>query len=138
MKPALTPEVSELGRPLGCAGGAGTCSSRGDHLNKANHGIRNAKKTHRRIPGPAKARSGICVFNECSCGRCSPEGRAPSGSISVGHLRNVLARPNNPATPAQAKTSLRLTLAPKADTARYDRRSPNHQDHLDGQEVGHA
>ena len=50
------------------------------------------------------------------------EGRAPSGSISVEHVRNVLARLNNPATPAQAQTSLR----------------PTHQDHLDGQEVGHA
>lgn len=66
------------------------------------------------------------------------EGRAPSGSISVEHVRNVLARLNNPATPDQAQTSLRLTQAPKADTARYDRLRPTHQDHLDGQEVGHA
>ena len=66
------------------------------------------------------------------------EGRAPSGSISVEHVRNVLARLNNPATPAQAQTSLQLTQAPKADTARYDRLRPTHQDHLDGQEVGHA
>ena len=66
------------------------------------------------------------------------EGMAPSGSISVEHVRNVLARLNNPATPAQAQTSLRLTQAPKADTARYDRLRPTHQDHLDGQEVGHA
>jgi hypothetical protein len=66
------------------------------------------------------------------------EGRTPSGSISVEHVRNVLARLNNPATPAQAQTSLQLTQAPKADTARYDRLRPTHQDHLGGQEVGHA
>src|SRR3989344_4666215 len=66
------------------------------------------------------------------------EGRAPSGSISVEHVRNVLARLNSPATPDQAQTPLRLTQAPKADTARYDRLRPTHQDHLDGQEVGHA
>lgn len=54
------------------------------------------------------------------------------------HVRNVLARLNNPATPAQAQTSLQLTQAPKADTARYDRLRPTHQDHLGGQEVGHA
>ena len=41
-------------------------------------------------------------------------------------------------TPAQAQTSLRLTQAPKADTARYDRLRPTHHDHLNGQEVGHA
>ena len=66
------------------------------------------------------------------------EGRTPSGSISVEHVRNVLARLNNPATPAQAQTSLQLTQAPKADTARYDRLRPTHQDNLGGQEVGHA
>jgi hypothetical protein len=60
---------------------------------------------------------------------------APSGTISVEHVHNVLARLNNPATPAQAETSLRLSQAPKADTARYDRLRPTH---LDGQEVGHA
>ena len=63
------------------------------------------------------------------------EGMVPSGSISVEHVHNVLARLNNPATPAQAQTSLRLSQAPKADTARYDRLRPTH---LDGQEVGHA
>jgi len=63
------------------------------------------------------------------------EGMAPSGTISVEHVHNVLARLNNPATPAQAETSLRLSQAPKADTARYDRLRPTH---LDGQEVGHA
>jgi hypothetical protein len=63
------------------------------------------------------------------------EGMAPSGSISVEHVRNVLARLNNPATPAQAETSLQLTQVPVADTARYDRLRPTH---LDGQEVDHA
>jgi len=63
------------------------------------------------------------------------EGMAPSGSISVEHVRNVLARLNNPVTPEQAETSLRLSQVPVADTARYDRLRPTH---LDGQEVGHA
>ncbi len=66
------------------------------------------------------------------------EGMAPSGSISVEHVRNVLARLNNPVTPDQAETSLRLSQVPMADTARYDRLRPTHLDHLDGQEVGHA
>ena len=60
--------------------------------------------------------------------------RAPSGSVSVEHVRNVMARLNNPATPAQAQTSLRLTQALKADTARCDRPRPTHQDPLDGRE----
>ena len=63
------------------------------------------------------------------------EGMAPSGSISVEHVRNVLARLNTPVTPMQAETALQLTLAPKADTARYDRLRPTH---LDDQEVRHA
>ena len=66
------------------------------------------------------------------------EGMAPSGSISVEHVRNVLARLNNPVTPDQAKTSLRLSQVPMADTARYDRLRPTHLDPLDAQEVGHA
>lgn len=75
------------------------------------------------------------------------EGMAPSGNISVEHVRNVLARLNNPVTPEQAETSLRLSQVPVADTARYDRLRPTHLDHLDhrdplghqdGQEVGHA
>ena len=45
------------------------------------------------------------------------------------------ARLNNPVTPMQAETALQLTLAPKADTARYDRLRPTH---LDDQEVRHA
>ena len=63
------------------------------------------------------------------------EGAAPSGSISVEHVRNVLARLNTPETPEQAETALQLSEAPKADTARYDRLRPTHQD---GQEVSHA
>lgn len=49
------------------------------------------------------------------------EGMAPSGSISVEHVRNVLARLNTPAAPDQAQTSLRLREASIADTARYNR-----------------
>ena len=63
------------------------------------------------------------------------EGAAPSGSISAEHVRNVMARLNTPATPEQAETALQLTQAPKADTARYDRLRPTHQD---GLEVSHA
>jgi hypothetical protein len=63
------------------------------------------------------------------------EGAAPSGSISAEHVRNVLARLNTPAAPEQAQTSLQLNEAPRADTARYDRLRPTHQD---GQEVSHA
>ena len=63
------------------------------------------------------------------------EGAAPNGSISAEHVRNVLARLNTPAAPEQAQTSLQLNEAPRADTARYDRLRPTHQD---GQEVSHA
>ena len=63
------------------------------------------------------------------------EGAAPSGSISAEHVRNVLARLSTPATPEQAQTALQLTHAPRADTARYDRLRPTHQD---GLEVSHA
>jgi hypothetical protein len=63
------------------------------------------------------------------------EGTAPNGSISAEHVRNVLARLNSPQTPEQAQTHLKLTLIPRADTARYDRLRPTHQD---GQEVRHA
>jgi transposase len=63
------------------------------------------------------------------------EGAAPSGSISAEHVRNVLGRLNTPATPEQAETALQLTHAPKADTARYDRLRPTHQDTV---EVSHA
>ena len=63
------------------------------------------------------------------------EGAAPSGSISAEHVRNVLGRLNAPATPEQAETALQLTHVPRADTARYDRLRPTHQDTV---EVSHA
>ena len=63
------------------------------------------------------------------------EGASPSGSISAEHVRNVLARLTAPATPEQAETALQLTHTPRADTARYDRLRPTHQDSL---EVIHA
>ena len=49
------------------------------------------------------------------------EGATPAGSVSVEHVRNVLARLNAPEIPEQAETALQLTDEPKADTARYDR-----------------
>lgn len=63
------------------------------------------------------------------------ESSAPNGSISGEHVRNVLARLSAPQTPEQAQTDLKLTLIPRADTARYDRLRPTHQD---GLEVNHA
>jgi len=63
------------------------------------------------------------------------ESAPPSGSISAEHVRNVLARLNTPATPEHAQTALQLTVTPRADTARYDRLRPTHQDSL---EVSHA
>ncbi len=63
------------------------------------------------------------------------EGATPNGSISVEHVRNMVGRLNTPATPEQAETALALTHAPRADTARYDRLRPTHQDDL---EVRHA
>jgi hypothetical protein len=63
------------------------------------------------------------------------ESSAPNGSISAEHVRNVLARLSAPQTPEQAQTDLKLTLIPRADTARYDRLRPTHQD---GLEVNHA
>jgi hypothetical protein len=49
------------------------------------------------------------------------EGVTPSGSISVEHVRNVLARLNSPSMPEHAQTSLQLSHVPEANTARYDR-----------------
>jgi len=63
------------------------------------------------------------------------ESAAPSGSISAEHVRNVLARLTTPAAPEHAETTLQLNEPPRADTARYDRLRPTHQD---GQEVRHA
>jgi hypothetical protein len=48
------------------------------------------------------------------------EARAPSGTISAEHVLNVLARLTAAPTPEQAQTALQLSVAPKADTARYD------------------
>jgi hypothetical protein len=63
------------------------------------------------------------------------EGATPNGSISIEHVRNVLARLNAPEQPGRAETALTLIDAPKADTARYDRLRPTHQE---GLEVSHA
>ncbi len=63
------------------------------------------------------------------------EAASPSGSISVEHVRNVLARLTAPKTPEQAETALQLTHVPVANTARYDRLRPTQQN---GQEVNHA
>ena len=61
------------------------------------------------------------------------EGMAPSGSISVEHVRNVLARLSDPQRPPPADTALALREAPRADTHRYDRLRA-----ADAQEAGHA
>lgn len=58
------------------------------------------------------------------------ESATPNGGISAEHVRNVLSRLNTPEKPEQAKTSLQLTRQPLADTARYDRLRPTHQDDL--------
>jgi hypothetical protein len=63
------------------------------------------------------------------------EGATPNGSVSAEHVRNVLARLNAPPTPEHAQTMLQLTNLPIADTARYDRLRPTHND---GQGVLHA
>jgi hypothetical protein len=65
---------------------------------------------------------------------CSKAPR-PAASISAEHVRNVLARLTTPAAPERAETTLQLSEPPRADTARYDRLRPTHQD---GQEVRHA
>ena len=56
------------------------------------------------------------------------EGATPNGGVSVEHVRNVLARLNSPQAPEQADSALQLTLQPLADTARYDRLRPTHND----------
>jgi hypothetical protein len=63
------------------------------------------------------------------------EGSTPNGSISIEHVRNVLGRLTTPEQPEQAQTALKLTHVPRADTARYDRLRPTHQE---GLEVSHA
>ena len=45
----------------------------------------------------------------------------PPGKVSVEHVINVLARLNAVPAPQTAATSLQVTIAPLADTARYDR-----------------
>ncbi len=44
----------------------------------------------------------------------------PRGHVSVEHVKNLLARLNDPATPPTVETSLQLKQAPLANTARYD------------------
>ena len=56
------------------------------------------------------------------------EGATPNGGVSVEHVRNVLARLNTPQAPEQADSALQLTHQPLADTARYDRLRPTHND----------
>jgi transposase len=56
------------------------------------------------------------------------EGSTPNGTVSVEHVRNVLARLNTPPRPEHAQTVLQLTQLPIADPARYDRLRPTHND----------
>lgn len=44
-----------------------------------------------------------------------------SGSFSVDHILNILARLTSILAPPSAETSLQLKIAPVANTARYDR-----------------
>ena len=60
---------------------------------------------------------------------------APPLDGYVEHVRNVLARLNNPATPEQAQTSSRLSQVSVTDTAQSNRLRPTH---LDKREVQHA
>ena len=56
------------------------------------------------------------------------EGATPNGSVSAEHVRNVLARLNAPPRPEHAITTSQLTNLPLADSARYDRLRPTHND----------
>lgn len=58
------------------------------------------------------------------------EATPPSGRVSLEHVVNVLARLNAAERPANVVTTLAVTGAPTADTARYDR--------LRTKEAGHA
>ncbi len=58
----------------------------------------------------------------------------PSGRVSVEHVVNVLGRLNAAPLPESAATTLQVTEAPLADTARYDNLRP--QD--DAEEIDHA
>jgi transposase len=64
------------------------------------------------------------------------EARVPSGTISAEHVLNVLARLTAAPTPEHAQTALQLSVAPKADTARYD--ALRLQETAVNQEVPHA
>ena len=59
----------------------------------------------------------------------------PSGKVSVEHVVNVLGRLNAAPTPQTAATSLQVTLAPLANTARYDSLRSGADN--DSQEVSH-
>lgn len=48
------------------------------------------------------------------------ESAPPSGKVSVEHVINVLSRLNPAPTPEDAQTCLQATVAPLANTARYD------------------
>jgi hypothetical protein len=56
------------------------------------------------------------------------EGATPNGNVSAEHVRNVLARLSAPPRPEHAQTTLQLTHLPLADTARYDRLRPTHNE----------
>lgn len=56
------------------------------------------------------------------------EGATPNGNVSAEHVHNVLARLNAPPQPEHAQTMLQLSHLPIADTARYDRLRPTHND----------
>jgi hypothetical protein len=45
----------------------------------------------------------------------------PSGRVSAEHVLNVLGRLNAAPPPENAATTLKVTVPPLADTARYDR-----------------
>jgi hypothetical protein len=53
----------------------------------------------------------------------------PPGRVSVEHVVNVLGRLNAAPAPQTATTSLQVTLAPLANTARYDRLRADGVDH---------
>jgi hypothetical protein len=61
------------------------------------------------------------------------ENAPPSGRVSVEHVQNALARLNAaPRPPDVVSTSLRVSIPPLADTARYDTlRAPAQQEEAD-------
>jgi transposase len=64
------------------------------------------------------------------------ESATPSGGISVEHVRNVIARLKPVTIPEEAVSTLILSQAPLADTARYDRLRLIQE--VEGEEVDHA